>query len=375
MRVFLSAGEPSGDVIASEIVSHVRALAEGRDIEFEGIGAAKLREAGAKIIFDSSSWGAIGWIEVFRQFFSGLRGYLHACNHLKLGNPGLLILIDCGVVNLRIAKAGRAAGWKVLYVNPPGSWRRDRQGKDLPRLTDKIVTPFPWSAEILKKMGADAYWFGHPIKQLISETAGDIGRGETIAILPGSRRAEIVQLLPAIAKAIGDNERIFEFAVAPSFSEEEMRSRWLKLCPHRVTDRFIANDTYGVLRRARAGVICSGTATLEAALCGCPFVVVYRVSKLIEFESYIIRVVPDFISQPNILMGRPIVRELLQDLATPERIRESLDQLIIDGEYRSTQIAAFQELNEYLGSPTALTETAKLVIQELDSIFQKDEPV
>jgi lipid-A-disaccharide synthase len=373
--VFLSAGEPSGDVIASEIVSHVRALAKGREVEFEGIGAAKLRQSGAKIVFDSSSWGAIGWIEVLRQVFSGLRGYFQACKVLNLGCPGLLILIDCGVVNLRIAKVGRKAGWRVIYVNPPGSWRRDRQGKDLPGLTDKIVTPFPWSAEILRKMGADAHWFGHPIKQLIRESSGDITRGDTIAILPGSRKAEVEQLLPVIASAIGDDERTLEFAVAPSFSPEQMQSRWRILCPNRKNDRFIANDTYGVLKRARAGIICSGTATLEAALCGCPFVVVYRVSKLIEIESYIIRVVPDFISQPNILMQRPIVRELLQSLATPERIRESLNQVLEEGEYRSVQIAAFEELNDFLGSSTALTETAKLIIQELDSLFQKEAPV
>ena len=166
--------------------------------------------------------------------------------------PGLFLPIDFGYVNIRLARHAKRSGWKVLYFVPPSSWRRDKQGKDLPVITDAVATPFSWSADLLAAKGAQAFWFGHPILQLLKERkvghAPDVsGR---IAILPGSRSHEIKENLPLLAATLKEP---VEFALAPSVNVEKFRAVWQRLAPNRPDDRFTQGDVYGVLTRCCAG--------------------------------------------------------------------------------------------------------------------------
>lgn len=371
MRVFLSTGEASGDAYGAALIREMRNRVTSPDsLQFEVAGGKRLRETGAKVVADSSTWGAMGIAQSLRILPRAWKGVLAIRRALATGTPGLFVPIDFGFLNIRLARFAKRKGWKVLYFIPPGSWRRDRQGQDLPRVCDEIVTPFFWSAETLKRMGAHAHCFGHPGKQLVREREKELlstGHEDrlTIAVLPGSRHAEIDVLLPIIAAALKGEKRLAEFAVAPTFSPEELRARWLKLLPERAGDMFTSDDTYGVLYRARAGIICSGTATLEAALCVCPHVVVYRVGKLLEWQLRSAGFKEEFISQPNILLGKAAVPELIQEGATPERIREYLDKLLAESEERRQQIWSFMELDSLLGPPDAIGHTADLALTML----------
>lgn len=326
------------------------------NLAMEGIGGSRSREAGIKLVADSSTWGAIGIAESIKVGFRVLFGYLKMKSHLAKGAPGIFVPIDFGFVNIRLARHAKRYGWKVLYFIPPGSWRRDRQGEDLPKIADEIVTPFPWSAEILSKMGASAHFFGHPLKEMASQSR--VERGDTIAVLPGSRRAELERHLPILAASLR-NDRTAEFAVAPSVPVEDLRTKWHQLAPNR-NDLFTKNDTYGVFQRAHAAIVCSGTATLEAALCKCPMVVIYKVSKLVEIQGRLMGLAGRNISLPNILLDRTVVPELVQQEASPDNIRAALASVMM-GTARDAQLNAFSELDALLGPPTAITETARLL--------------
>ena len=125
------------------------------DIAFQAVGGRRLEAAGARIVADSSSWSAMSVVESARVFARALIGFYRARAELRKGSPGVLVPIDFGFFNVKLARYAKSLGWKVLYFMPPGSWRKDSQGADLPAITDAIVTPFPWSAEMLNDMGAN----------------------------------------------------------------------------------------------------------------------------------------------------------------------------------------------------------------------------
>ena len=359
MRVFFCAGEASGDAYAAALALRLGALAPG--IELEGVGSRRSEEAGIRLVSDSSSYGVVSITQSARAFFRIYAGLARARKAMLGGPPGLFIPIDFGFANVRMARFARGHGWKVLYFMPPGSWRKDRQGRDLPSVTDAVVTPFPWSATMLSQMGANAHFFGHPLRQLVLEgsRAGAV-KGQTIAVLPGSRKHELRENLPAIAGAMERfPERVCEFALAPNLSAEGIRAAWKQMARSREGDLFFSDDRYGVMQRAEAGVICSGTATLEAVLCDCPMVVIYRVSALMKLEGELLRMRPKFAALPNILLDRRAVPELIQETCTPEGIARELAE-VLAGPGAAEQRKAFAEIHEMLGPADALDRTAEL---------------
>ncbi|MCW5936551.1 MAG: hypothetical protein KIT11_04510 [Fimbriimonadaceae bacterium] len=351
MRLFISAGEASGDAYGAEIV---RALSPERG-SVVAIGGRRLQEAGARLLADSSTWGAVGILESLKVVPKVYRSYARARSDLD-ADPGLFIPIDFGYVNVRLAKRAKSRGWKVLYFIPPGSWRRSDQGADLPQITDAVVTPFPWSAQILRDKGVDAYFFGHPLKEMVARTPEPPFR-EGIAVLPGSRTHEIQHNLEAIIPAINRLGLPANVALAPNVRESSFLVQWRALGGGEVT---LSRDTYAVLKGARAGVVCSGTATLEAALSNLPMVVVYRGSRLMQFEYRIRRPKFDFFSLPNIILDRKAVPELLQDEASPEGIEGHLAGLLASGSLREAQLHAFAEINGLLGAENCFEDTAKV---------------
>ncbi len=359
MRLFISAGEASGDAYGARLLSAIRERAELT--QTQAVGGSRLKEAGAMMVADCSRWGALGILEAAKVGPRVMLGYRQAHTALQLGKPGLFIPIDYGFINIKLAAFARSIGWKVLYFIPPGSWRRDKQGKDLPAITDAIVTPFPWSAELLVSAGANAHWFGHPLKQMISESKSDeTRRAKRIAVLPGSRAHEIQHNMPVIAATVAGLGLELEFAVAQTITAQEIERIW-KDSGGAGAATFTANDTYGVLRRAQAAIVCSGTATLEAALCGCPCVVMYRGSKWMEFEYRLRKPKFDYISLPNILLGERILPERIQTEAIPSIIRNDLTPLLDpNSAARKAQLDAFDRLNEMLGPADAIDKSADL---------------
>ncbi|MCH7945198.1 MAG: hypothetical protein IIC73_04180, partial [Armatimonadetes bacterium] len=301
-------------------------------------------------------WGALGIFEALKVYPRVILDFYKDKRELKRGRPGLFIPIDFGYVNVLLAKHAKNRGWKVLYFIPPGSWRKDKQGEDLPKITDAIVTPFPWSADMLNKMGANAHCFGHPLKEMVARVP-DVGERDGIAVLPGSRVHEIEQHVPVIAEAVKRFHGPIRIAVAPNIDEQKLRHAWIKWSDH---EPLYSRNAHEVLKASRSGVVCSGTATLEAALCGCPCVVLYRGGKVMELEYRLRRPKFEYMSLPNILLDRPLLKELIQWDATPDALGAELELLHADGQRRSEVVSAFQELSDALGGTDCLERTAEL---------------
>ncbi|MBX3113499.1 MAG: hypothetical protein KF836_02945 [Fimbriimonadaceae bacterium] len=354
MRVFFSTGEASGDAYAAALATRIRGFVG----EMEGSIGAKGDLAGIKRIADNRNWGSIGIYESLKIAPRVLRGYRSVLRALRSGTPGLCICVDYGFFNIKVARHAKAAGWKVLYFIPPGSWRKNKQGADLPQITDQIVTPFEWSAKILNDMGANAHWFGHPLKQMVAESSALSSTRSGIAVLPGSRLHEIENNIPTIAEALKNYDGEILLSQAPNVSGNDLLSIWRK---HGKQEPKLMTDVYSALKSSEVAVVCSGTATLECALCGCPQVVVYRGNKAMEIEAKIRKPKFDFISLPNILLGRSLLAELIQWDATPERIWIEVDGLLHDPVKRESQIAGYSELDGILGRSDCLDQTAEFI--------------
>ena len=160
-----------------------------------------------------------------------------------------------------------------------------------------------------------------------------------IAFLPGSRKHEIDLHLPLVAAALKDEPRRIEFALSPNADRELIEAKWRALVPARTGDIFTVGDTYGVLQRGRScGGLFRSTATLEAAICRCPMVVIYKLSRMMALEYAMLRPKLGFVSLPNILLDRAAVPELLHYLATPETVRDGLHVLLDDSLARELQL-------------------------------------
>lgn len=363
MRIFLSAGEASGDAYGATLAREIRKL--DPEVCLEGVGGPLMRSAGVRILVDSSGWGAISISHALAVVPRAMAGLARARSALTPAGD-VFVPIDFGAFNVPLARCAKAAGWRVVMFIPPGSWRRDRQGKDVPAIADVVVTPFPWSAELLAGIGVRAHFLGHPIKQLGQPPPA--GPREAVAILPGSRRHEVTSNLPIIAEAVHGLDRPAVFAVAPGLDVDWLAAEWRRLAPRRTDDRFSAEGSGHVLAQCRAAVVCSGTATLEAALVRCPMVVVYRLSRATSIEAKLLRIRrPKFVALPNIILDRAVVPELVHEEARPEAIRLHLEGLLANGEARSAQISAFEELEDVLGPADAITAAARLILQEARS--------
>ena len=358
-RILISAGEASGDAYGGALAAEL--LKRRPDLRLEGLGGPKMRRAGVGLVADSSTWGAISIVQSLRVYPRLVAGYYRFKRELGRGRPGLFVPIDFGYANVRFARHAKKLGWTILYFVPPASWRRDRQGPDVAKLSDEIVTPFPWSAEILRGMGASAHFFGHPIKSLrgpLIERERD-----AIALLPGSRRSEIELLLPVYAAAVRGMAGPFLIPV-PTVQMPLARAIWRETGgdPDAVVDATLEGVAPS-LARARAAIVCSGTATLEAALARTPHVVAYRLSPATLREAKLLRVKrPKYVALPNIVLDRMAVPELIQDEASPEALRGWLDRLTADP---SEQLAAFEELDPHLRPPDPVARTAELAISML----------
>jgi lipid-A-disaccharide synthase len=269
-------------------------------------------------------------------------------------------------MNVRACKVAKKAGLKTFYFLPPASWRRDRAGDDLPKIADKIATQFPWSEKLLREKGADVEWVGHPVKQIVGESA--VGERNVIAVLPGSRRHEIQLNLPVMARAaqllkeqIANREILI--ACAPTADERYVQSLWSRHAdlPARVT----TDGAIEALKNAHAAIVCSGTATLEAAICKTPMVVVYALDKMMVAEAKLVKLKFDFIAQPSILLNRLVAPELFYVNATPERIAEEFLPLLADTDKRRQQLADFVEIDDLLGPDNAITRAAEIACSML----------
>lgn len=423
-RIVIIAGEASGDSYGAGLASRLREIVPGADIR--GTGGPKMREAGVRLLYDSSRWSAIGVSEALKLVPRLSIVLCRLGRFLRADPPDLLILIDFGAFNVRLARRVRSTVARIVYYIPPGSWNRQASYARLKGLADHVITPFPWSADALRKEGFDAHFLGHPLLDLSKPTLstdefherfGFAKDRPVVALLPGSRPPEIAHNLPVLVVAAARLLRAlpglqFAIPVAPTVDAEglarelrgvsslrvelnsgehvEQREREGlpsprlagRICNLAVKEgltqetrvvpvTLIRGMAADVLAHSRAAAVTSGTATLEAAILGCPMVIVYRGSRSAALEFRLRGKGIKFIGMPNIVLDRLVCPELIQDQANPGRIAQELHGLIGETPEREEMLNAFARIKGVLGAPGALDRAANAIADLVGRIDQQ----
>lgn len=372
-RILLVAGEASGDMHGASLVRELRSRCPGAHIA--GIGGSHLRREGMEILVDTATVATMGLTEILGSAGRLIGAYRMMRRYLREQRPDLVILIDYPEFNMLLAKYAKRLGVPVFYYISPQvwAWRRGRIRKIASRV-DRLGVVFPFEAELYNEAGDPAshdplaVFVGHPLvesvrpsrsRQETRERHGFAADKPLLAILPGSRKKEIRLLLaPALAAARSLRAEGWQagVALAPTLTEEDLIEA---LDGERPDVPVIHDDTYDFVAAADAALVASGTATVETALLGRPMVIMYRVSNLTyAIARRMIRV--DFIGMPNLILGRRVFPELVQDEVTPHELVAAVHEV----RARASEVAAaLGELRAKLGKPGAAGRAAELALE------------
>ncbi|MBS1127759.1 MAG: lpxB [Nitrospirae bacterium] len=374
-KILIIAGEASGDLHGSNLVKALHEQAP--DLQVYGVGSLRMREAGVTMLADASEISVVGATEVLTHIGAIYSVYARLKRFLREERPDLLVLIDFPDFNILTGKAAKKLGIPVLYYISPQvwAWRKGRV-KTIAKLVETILVVFPFEVELYRAAGVDVRFVGHPLADVVdspytrSEARKQLGLAQdrrTIAILPGSRRKEIMHLLPDMLRAArilrGRYPDLqFILPVAPTldrkFVEGFVENSGVPLT-------IVDGRVYDVLRASDAAIVTSGTATLETGLMAVPMVIVYRASRLTYWIGRLLVNVRNF-GLVNIVAGRTVVPELLQDEATPERIAEELGTILADPEKHHRITEELVRVRTVLGEGGASRRAASVVLELLE---------
>lgn len=370
-RIMIVAGEASGDLHGADLAREIL----GRDprCELFGVAGEKMRTAGVEPIVRMEDIHGLGLSELASTIGRTVGALRELRRIIRSEPPGLVILIDYAEFNLILSGIAKRAGVPVLYYITPQvwAWRRGRIEKLIAR-ADRLAVVLPFEAGLFHRAGERVSFVGHPLLDRVNPAQG---RAETLkrhefspgarllAILPGSRRAEVRYLLaPMIGAArilARDHGLQPTLALAPTLSRAEIaevgRADLSGV-------RIIEDDTYSIVAASELALVASGTATLETALLGCPEVIAYKVSPLTYIFGRMLITGVDHIGMPNILAGRRIAPELIQNDVTPENLVRAAEPLLSDTIHRDT-VAALKALREQLGAPGAAGRVAAMALE------------
>ena len=362
MRYFFSTGEASGELTAVALAEAIARL--DPDARFEGIGSSRMRAAGFSVWHDHTGWASLGPLAAIPRIPKLLAIELWTAVRLARAKPDLIVLVDFGAFNVRLAKSLRRLGFAgpIIDVYPPGTWL------DNPDRAEEIsgvatpLTAFAHQRDFYQSLGLPIAYFGYPLASryaLRVPRAAPPGDGGTVALLPGSRGGELLRHVPRLLGAYELLKRTRPRLRAIAGAADESAANLLRRqIASRNVDIAVVSGTLAAIADADAAWIASGTAVLESALSGVPAVALYVVSPLIVKHAERLRA-GRFITLPNLVMQRQIVPELLQDAATPERLAVEMDRLLRDP---ARQYAEFAALREALGPPDALDRCAAFAV-------------
>jgi lipid-A-disaccharide synthase len=376
-NIFVIAGEASGDLHGAGLVRALKDRLPGA--RFAGIGGPKMQEAGLDLLFPSSQLAVVGLVEVFSHLRPILNAFRRTVNWLRKERPDLLILIDYPDFNLLVAGKAKRLGIPVFYYISPQvwAWRRGRVRK-IRRLVNRMGVILPFEEDFFRRYGMEVDFVGHPLLDCVE---GTVPRREfreclgldsactLVGFLPGSRHGEISRMFPIMAVAarrILDERPDIRFVVplAPSFDRSILESLTPRGCSLGDSLKTVHGRTYDAMAAADLLVAASGTVTLEAAILGVSMIVTYKVSPLTHFLGRRLIRVP-YVSLVNLVAGREVVPEILQDEATPERIAREVLSLLKDGDRRDAMVKDLGRVRAALGTPGAANRAAGICVEIL----------
>ncbi len=372
--VFIT-GEVSGDRHAAPVVEELCR----RGLTVTGIGGERMAAAGAEIVAGSTHWGAMGVPEALRKY-----PYLRLQERkvqrlLRTWRPTLVVLVDFGAFNVRVARYLRKHDLsRILYYFPPGSWRQTpRDWSPLAAITDCIATPFARNAEFLTASGANAHWVGHPVIDALQppvdrgphKTRLGLNEADTVVgVLPGSRNAErrlIGPLMLGAMRILRENIPSVQFLWSP-FPGSARIGEPIQREAKALGGVTVVDESHDIMRAGDLLLTAMGTATLEAAAALTPMVTTYEGSTPAKWiAARLLRQAQPLYAMPNLMLGREAVPEVVpataSDRVTAERIAAPALDLVNDSRRRRAMTEDLREVRAMLGDPGVASRTADLV--------------
>ncbi len=367
------AGEDSGDMHAADVIRALKKKCP--DMTFWGIGGDKLRVEGVELLHDTREMDVLGIVEVLRHYPFFKRTFNEILDEVDMRKPDAALLVDYPGFNLRLARKLKERGIKVFYYICPQvwAWNRGRIPK-MAEIIDRLMVIFPFEVDVFKDVALKVDFVGHPMVDELREFHGKAPETlpwngkKKIALLPGSRKQEVVHILPYLLEAaqlLEQSRPDISFLIpVPERRLALVESILQKAdkAPRNIS--IVTGKAREVLKQADAAFVASGTATLEAALLRCPTVLVYRGSFLnYLFARALIRI--PWLGIANIVSGREIMPERLQQHMRPIELVAAIDPLINDTPVRTAMIENFKALEKMLGNGLPAGRVAEIVAGEL----------
>jgi len=368
--LLLSAGEASGDMYAARLAT---ALKKRLDVAIFGMGGPQMRAAGVEIITDYSEVSVVGITEVLKRLPSLIRAMRCLVDEAQRRKPPFAILTDFPGFHLRLARKLRPKGIRNVYYICPQFWAwRPWRANLVRRRFAEALCIFPFEERFYSDAGVPVKFIGHPLVGNVQATLtresfckkyGLQESGRIITVLPGSRRGELAHHVPVLIEGLREiRQRIpgppqIVVAVAPSLDAVQLQRSY----PVDWQVRFIADDTYNALCAADVAIVSSGTATVETALLNKPMIVVYRLSPLTARLAKPL-VKTRLFAMVNVIAGRAVVPELIQNDFTPQRLASEAESLLSGSPTENPRVVemltGLEEVRSLLGPPGAVERAA-----------------
>ena len=393
MRYYLVAGEASGDLHGSNLIKGLK-MADPNS-EFRCWGGDLMQAEGAHLVKHYKDSAIIGFVEVLMSMKTLLANLENCKKDILEYKPDALILIDYPGFNFRIAEFAKKNGIRVFYYIAPKVWAwKEKRVHKLQKFVDRLFIIFPFEIEYFKKWNIDAIYNGNPLLDSVDnfkyahESRDEFDKRcnllpdkPIIALLAGSRKGEIGYLLPRMAQIIEHYPGYqFVLAGAPA-TETSIYKGILDKYNIKVVKadempsgeekeiKLLKGETYSILKHAKAAIISSGTASLEAALIGTPQVVCYGGNEIsYRIAKHFVKL--KYISLANLIMNAGLFKELIQHDCTPAKIMEELNKLLNDIPYREKMMSDYADVRRILGGKGASEKVAKAMIAELELMIK-----
>lgn len=366
MKYYIIAGEASGDLHGSNLIKEL--IKKDVVVNFRGWGGDKMEAAGTTIVKHYKDLAFMGFAEVVKNLPTIFSNLAFCKKDILEHKPDVLILIDYPGFNLRIAKWAKQQKIKVVYYISPQIWAwKENRVHAIKRDVDKMLVILPFEKDFYKKFNVEVTYVGHPLAEVISNfhTANpDIKKEKIIAVLPGSRKQEIMVKLPIMLQ-VANHFPGYKFIVAKAPAiEDAFYEQFLK--PYQNVSS-VVDETYSLLSKSAAAMVTSGTATLETALFKVPQIICYKGSKIsYEIAKRLIKI--KYIGLVNLIMNKEVVKELIQDELNVKNLVAELRLLLEDNKRNGTIKKDYDELYNLLqGSGNASANAANEIYKSLAS--------